>query len=188
MYRNFGKRLLDIFLSAGALILLSPVMLAVAIAIRREDKGPALFRQVRVGRYGRPFTLMKYRSMPVNTGNVPSAKASTMRITKIGKFIRRTNIDELPQLFNIIKGDMSVVGPRPALANQKELCALREKLGANRCAPGLTGLAQINSYDYMPETQKAAWDAKYCAEVSLLGDLKIILHTFSYLRKPPPVY
>lgn len=163
-------------------------MLAVAVAIRLEDKGPALFRQVRIGRYGRPFEVMKFRSMPVNAGDVPSAKAITMRITKIGTFIRRTNIDELPQLFNILRGDMSVVGPRPALSSQRGLCALRARLGLNRCAPGLTGLAQINSYDYMPETEKVAWDATYCAGVSFLGDLEIIFRTFGYLRKPPPVY
>lgn len=188
LYRNFGKRLLDIFLSGAALVVLSPFMLAVAIAIRLEDKGPALFRQVRVGRYGRPFAVMKFRSMPVNAGDVPSAKAITIRITRIGTFIRRTNIDELPQLFNILSGDMSVVGPRPALPSQRELCALREKLEVDRCAPGLTGLAQINSYDYMPENEKVAWDASYCAGVSLLGDLEIIMRTFGYLRKPPPVY
>jgi O-antigen biosynthesis protein WbqP len=187
-YRDFGKRCLDIFLSSAALTVLSPFMLIVAIAIRLEDKGPALFRQIRVGRYGRPFTLMKFRSMPVNVGNLPSAQADDMKITKIGMVIRRTNIDELPQLFDILRGDMSVVGPRPALGSQKELCGLREQLGVNCCAPGLTGLAQINSYDYMPETEKVAWDAAYCASVSLFGDLEIILHTFGYLRKPPPVY
>lgn len=187
-YRDCGKRCLDIFLSSAALLVLGPFMLIVAFAIRKEDKGPALFRQNRVGRYGRPFTVMKFRSMPVNVGDVPSAQANTIKITKIGTVIRRTNIDELPQLFNILKGDMSVVGPRPALASQKELCGLREQLGANCCAPGLTGLAQINSFDYMPETEKVTWDATYCAGVSLLGDLEIILRTFGYLRKPPPVY
>jgi O-antigen biosynthesis protein WbqP len=188
MYRSFGKRLFDIILSGLALTILSPFMLVIAMAICQEDKGPALYRQTRVGRYGRPFTVLKFRSMPVNTGDVPSVQASAVTITQIGRFIRRTNIDELPQLFNILKGDMSIVGPRPALASQEELCTLREQLGALRCAPGLTGLAQINSYDYMPETEKVALDATYCAGISLFGDLGIVLRTFGYLRKPPPIY
>jgi len=189
MYRRFGKRILDILLSCLALAILSPVLLVVALAIRLEDGGPALFRQQRVGRWGKPFVLFKFRSMPVNTVNVPSAQAaSAVKITRVGAFIRRTNIDELPQLINILRGDMSIVGPRPALATQEELCALREKLGVYRCAPGLTGLAQVNSYDGMPDTEKATWDAEYCRNVTFWTDIVIILRTFVYLLKPPPTY
>lgn len=188
MYRDYGKRVLDAFVSGATLLVLSPLMLLVVVAIRLEDGGPALFRQIRVGRNREPFTVLKFRSMPVNTGDIPSAAAGAARITRVGAFIRRTNIDELPQLINILRGDMSIVGPRPALAKQEELCALREAKGVLRCKPGLTGLAQINSYDGMPDTEKAAWDARYCAKVTLIGDVKIILRTFGYLLKPPPVY
>lgn len=188
MYRRYGKRLLDIFLSGIASLVLSPVMILVAVAILLEDGQPVLFRQRRVGHKGEPFTVLKFRSMPVNTGDIPSAQANTARITRIGAIIRRTNIDELPQLFNIFRGDMSIVGPRPALASQKELCELRERQGVLQCKPGLTGLAQINSYDGMPDTEKAAWDAQYCNHVTFLNDVRIILRTFLYLLKPPPVY
>lgn len=188
MYARFGKRLFDLLAAAVALIVLSPLMLLVGIAIRLEDGGPALFRQKRVGQDGKPFVLFKFRSMPVNTGDIPSAQASNVKVTRVGTFIRRTNIDELPQLINILRGDMSVVGPRPALPSQKTLCDLRRSLGVLRCKPGLTGLAQINSYDGMPETEKASWDAKYCEQITLVGDLAIIFRTFGYLRKPPPVY
>lgn len=188
MYRRWGKRVLDILLSGAALLALSPLMLLAALTIRLEDGGPALFRQVRVGCNREPFTVLKFRSMPVNTGDIPSAEAGAARITRVGAFIRRTNIDELPQLINIFRGDMSIVGPRPALAKQEALCDMREAKGALRCKPGLTGLAQINSYDGMPDTEKTAWDAQYCANVTLIGDVKIILGTFRYLLKPPPVY
>jgi len=188
VYHRYGKRLLDIFLSGFALLLLCPVMLLVALAILIEDGKPVLFRQQRVGHRGAPFTVLKFRSMPVNTGDVPSAQAKSIRITRVGAIIRRTNIDELPQFLNIFRGDMSIVGPRPALASQKELCELRERQGVLRCKPGLTGLAQINSYDGMPDKEKATWDAQYCAHVTFFNDVRIILRTFLYLLKPPPVY
>lgn len=188
MYFRYGKRLLDLFLSGIALLMLSPAMLLVALAILIDDGRPILFRQKRVGRDGQLFTILKFRSMPVNTGDIPSAQARSARVTRVGAFIRRTNIDELPQLFNIFRGDMSIVGPRPALPSQVELCELRERFGVFRCKPGLTGLAQVNSYDGMPETEKAAWDAQYCVQVTFLNDVRIILRTFLYLLKPPPVY
>lgn len=188
MYSHYLKRFIDIGIAGSLLILLSPIMLIVALAIRREDGGPALFRQHRVGRNGKLFTIYKFRSMPVNTKQVASAAATTLTVTKVGTIIRRTNLDELPQLFNILLGDMSIVGPRPALATQVELCELRKQQGVNQLKPGLTGLAQIRSYDGMPETEKARWDALYAKSVSLLTDLKIILSTFFYLLKPPPVY
>ena len=188
MYKRFGKRTLDILLSGVALLIFSPLMLLIALAIRLEDGGPVLFRQVRVGRDRKPFTILKFRSMPIDTGDIPSAQARYVRITRVGAFIRRTNIDELPQLINIFRGDMSIVGPRPALPAQEELCAMREAKGVFRCKPGLTGLAQINAYDGMPDAEKAAWDAQYCSNVTFIGDLKIILDTFGYLLKPPPTY
>jgi O-antigen biosynthesis protein WbqP len=188
MYQLIGKRIMDLTLSGLAIIGLSPILLIAALAIRREDGGPALFKQERVGRDGRSFTVFKFRSMPVNTGDIPSSQAGSVRITRVGKFIRRANIDELPQLFNIFRGAMSIVGPRPALTSQTEHCAMRSQHGVDRCAPGLTGLAQINSYDGMPEVEKVRWDAQYARSVSFVGDIGVILRTFLYLRKPPPTY
>jgi len=188
MYQRFFKRVLDLVLSGIALLALSPIMLLTAIAIRLEDGGPILFSQQRSGRDGKLFRVLKFRSMLINAGDLPSAQARTLPITRVGKIIRRTNIDELPQLMNIFAGDMSIVGPRPALPSQAALLEMRRTNGAIHCKPGLTGLAQINSYDNMPEEEKANWDGIYAAKVSLLTDVGIILRTFRYLTKPPPVY
>jgi O-antigen biosynthesis protein WbqP len=188
MYRNFLKRTLDILLSASSLLALSPLMAAVAILIKLEDGGSVLFRQERVGKNGGRFEFLKFRSMPPDAANVPKTEAGEIPITRIGKIIRRTNIDELPQLFNILRGDMSIVGPRPAIRAQEALCRLREQSGAIGCLPGLTGLAQVNAYDGMPESEKAEWDGKYAAELSFVADLKIIFRTVAYLTRKPPVY
>ena len=188
MYRNILKRILDIVLASLALILLSPVMLVVALWIYLEDRGAIFFTQQRIGRGGRTFSFLKFRSMPTSTANVPSPKAKELPVTGIGKIIRRTSIDELPQLFNILMGDMSLVGPRPAIPTQEKLLVLRRKVGADEIAPGLTGLAQVNAYDGMPENEKARWDGEYAATMSFLTDVKIVLRTFAYLTKKPPVY
>lgn len=188
MYEVIFKRGMDLLVSGSALILLSPLMLLAALLIRLHDGGPALFRQQRVGKDGQPFEILKFRSMPVNTANVPSAHARTLTITPVGKVLRRTNIDELPQLICIFRGDMSLVGPRPSLAAQTELNALRRENGAIRCKPGLTGLAQVNGYDGMPETEKARWDGVYARRITFFGDLAVIFKTFAYLLKRPPVY
>lgn len=188
MYRRFGKRLVDIALAAAALLALLPLLALVAIIIKVEDGGSVIFRQRRIGRGMQPFMLLKFRSMRENVGDVPSERARTLPITRIGKLIRRTNIDELPQLVNILRGDMSVVGPRPALPSQTELIALREANGAFTVRPGLTGLAQVNAYDNMPACHKAEFDGTYAARITLWGDMGIILRTFVYLTKPPPTY
>lgn len=188
LYQEYGKRVLDVGVSATALLVLSPIMLATALLIRIEDKGPALFRQTRVGRDGVPFTLTKFRSMPVDTRHVPSAEAAKLKVTRIGRFLRRSNIDELPQLLNILRGDMSVVGPRPALPSQTTLLELRNSVAAMSVRPGLTGLAQVSSYDGMPESAKAEFDGRYASNVTLWNDLKIIVRTFGYLTRRPPVY
>jgi O-antigen biosynthesis protein WbqP len=180
MYRAHVKRWIDVVLALAGLLVAGPVMLIVAAAIRLEDGGPALFRQTRVGKDGAPFTLFKFRSMPVATPNVPSTQASQLTVTRVGRFIRRTNLDELPQLINVLRGDMSIVGPRPALAVQEDLLAERRRNGAAACRPGLTGLAQINSYDGMPVDEKALWDGRYAGQVTL--------RTFGYLSRRPPVY
>jgi O-antigen biosynthesis protein WbqP len=188
MYRNLLKRVLDIVAALFALIVLSPIMLIVAIRVFLEDRGPIFFTQNRVGKNGQTFKFMKFRSMPVDTGDVESAKAGELKVTAIGKIIRRTNLDELPQLINILKGDMSIVGPRPAIPAQENLCALRKQNGADEIAPGLTGLAQVNAYDGMPENEKAKWDGEYAASVSFLNDAKIVARTVGYLTRKPPVY
>jgi O-antigen biosynthesis protein WbqP len=188
MYSSYGKRLLDIILAAIALLILSPLMLLIALAIYLEDGASPLFRQQRVGQKGKLFELLKFRSMAVNAAQVPSAQANSLSITRIGQFIRRTNIDELPQLINILRGDMSIVGPRPALPSQIDLCSLRERNGSTGCKPGLTGLAQVNSYDNMPDLEKGEWDGKYASKISFWGDVTIIFRTFGYLTKKPPVY
>lgn len=188
IYQAFLKRVLDIGLSAVALLLLSPVMALVGIAVRLEDGGPALFRQERVGRGGMRFRIYKFRSMAVNVGDLPSASAAALKVTHVGRFIRRTNLDELPQLVNILVGDMSVVGPRPALPSQEALTDLRRANGAMACRPGLTGLAQVSSYDGMPEDEKAAYDGTYASGITFAGDLWIILRTFAYLAHRPPTY
>jgi len=188
MYRSFFKRLIDILIAFPSILMLSPIIIVTAIIVKLQDGGPAIFKQARVGFKGQDFTLLKFRSMPVNTANVASSETKVLKITPFGKFIRRSNIDELPQLFNILRGDMSIVGPRPALASQKELVDLRMENGAYKCKPGLTGLAQINSYDNMPVSVKAEWDIKYSKKISFSNDLKIILLTFGYLLKPPPTY
>ncbi|MGH9820914.1 MAG: sugar transferase [Pyrinomonadaceae bacterium] len=188
MYRTFFKRVLDLTFSAVALILLSPLILIVSLAIYLEDRGSIIFRQRRVGAGGSTFEVLKFRSMPESTGDVESARAHGLPVTRVGRFIRRTNIDELPQLVNVLRGDMSIVGPRPSVASQVGLSRLREANGSIRCLPGVTGLAQIHGYDGMPDDEKAQWDGDYSKTMSFSNDVKIILRTFGYLRKRPPVY
>lgn len=188
VYQRIGKRLLDLFIVVSATLILLPFMLLLAILIKIFDPGPIIFKQKRVGRGGEVFDFYKFRSMPVNTGDLPSDKVGQLNLTWIGKLIRRTNLDELPQLFNVLKGDMSIVGPRPPIPSQTELTELRRDNGALECRPGLTGLAQVSSFDGMSVPEKAAFDGQYANKVTFWGDMSIILRTFVYLLKPPPVY
>ena len=188
IYRAFGKRLLDIACAAVAIALLSPILLVTAILVWFEDGKPILFRQIRMGANHSPFAIIKFRSMPRNTFSVASSEIGTPVVTKIGRVIRRLNIDELPQLVNILRGDMSIVGPRPALPSQIELVGLRDQLGVYSAKPGLTGLAQIRSYDGMSVEEKAAHDSEYAERITFRGDIAIIARTFGYLSKPPPTY
>lgn len=149
MYRVV-KRLLAILISGLAIIIFSPVLLAVAIAIKCDSKGPVLFKQKRIGKDKKHFMIYKFRSMYVDApADMPThmLKDPTAMITKVGAFLRKTSLDELPQLFNIFKGEMAIVGPRPALWNQYDLIAERDKYNANSIRPGLTGWAQINGRD-----------------------------------------
>jgi O-antigen biosynthesis protein WbqP len=188
MYERVGKRLFDIAASSAALVVLSPLLLAVAAAVRLEDGGSPFYVSERVGRDGKPFRFYKFRSMPVDAPSVPSSEARTLVITRVGRLIRRTNIDELPQLLNILRGDMSVVGPRPGIARQAELIELRRANRALACRPGLTGLAQVESYDGMTDDAKAGFDGRYAERVTFGGDVRILVRTLGYLTKPPPVY
>lgn len=188
MYEKFFKRVFDIAVSTVAFFLLAPVMALAAVLIKVFDPGPVIFCQVRVGLDGNKFTFYKFRSMPVNTASVSSDKIGAISLSWVGRFLRRSNLDELPQLFNILKGDMSLVGPRPPIESQIELIELRRETGALSCRPGLTGLAQVNSFDGMSVEEKARFDAEYARNISFFGDVRIILKTFLYLLKPAPVY
>ena len=175
MYRTFFKRLLDISLSGCAIVILSPLLLIIAVAIKIDDPGPVLFRQKRVGIHKTHFSIMKFRTMKMNTPHdVPThlLENPEQYITRVGKFLRKTSLDELPQIFQIFTGKMAVIGPRPALWNQYDLIALREAVGANDVRPGLTGWAQINGRDEIPIAQKAALDGEYVKNLSFLFDCK----------------
>ncbi|ABM00453.1 sugar transferase [Shewanella amazonensis] len=188
MYSKIIKRIFDLFIVLFATVFLFPLLIAVCFLIKVFDPGPIIFKQKRIGRNAKEFDFYKFRSMPVNTGDIPSDKLGSIDITWVGRLIRRTNLDELPQLFNVLKGDMSIVGPRPPIVSQRQLVELRKQNGAIACRPGLTGLAQVSAFDGMTVEQKAAFDAEYARKVSFLTDVKIILRTFTYLLKPPPVY
>lgn len=183
-----GKRSMDIIFAFASTVILSPLLILVAILIKIFDPGPIVFKQKRVGKGGTIFLFYKFRSMPVSTGNLPSDQLGQIKLTWIGKAIRRTNIDELPQLFNILKGDMSIVGPRPPIPSQDKLTIIRQSNGAIFCVPGLTGLAQINSFSGMSVEEKARLDGEYANKLSFRLDVSIILKTFRYLLSPPPVY
>ena len=187
-YQKWGKRLFDITLSVISLVFLSPIFILISLGILIEDGRPVIFKQKRVGKDGKQFIIYKFRSMAKDVGDIPSAEAKNVYITRVGKLIRRLSFDELPQLVNVLKGDMSIVGPRAALPSQARLCQLRKELGVMTLRPGLTGLAQVNSYDGMPEDEKAKWDFAYAKNVSFVADLNIIIRTFLYMLKPPPVY
>ena len=188
MYLKVGKRVFDLFFAFLALVTLFPFLVFTAVLVRYFDSSPVIFYQMRIGQNGKLFELYKFRSLPINTDNISSDKLGKIKIGLIGRFIRRTNIDELPQLYNILKGDMSLVGPRPSLQNQHELISLRRANGALLCRPGLTGLAQVESFNGMTVAEKAELDGTYAHSITFINDLKIILRTFKYLIGPPPVY
>jgi lipopolysaccharide/colanic/teichoic acid biosynthesis glycosyltransferase len=177
------KRLMDVVVSFAALLLLSPVLLAVAIAVMLEDGSPVLFRQVRVGRGGREFGIYKFRSMVKNAAAVgPYHTASDdPRITRIGRFIRRTSLDELPQLLNVLAGDMSLVGPRPDVPAQRTLYTAADWQARCSVRPGITGLAQALLRSAATPQQRLDLDLRYVREHSLGLDLKIIAWTLGRL-------
>lgn len=178
---SFFKRALDIFCSFLAILLLTLPMLIVAIAIKCDSKGPVFFKQNRIGKNKKIFKILKFRSMYTDTDpNAPTHELgnAASHITKVGKFIRKTSIDELPQLFNIFIGQMSFVGPRPALWNQDDLIAERDKYHANEIKPGLTGLAQISGRDELEIPVKAKFDGVYVQKRSFFYDIGLLFKTF----------
>lgn len=186
MYRNIFKRLLDIVLSTGGIVVLAVPMGLVALAIKIDSKGPVFFKQKRVGLNKEHFEILKFRTMRTDTPkDVPTHELSDPQrwITKVGKILRKTSLDELPQLFNIFKGEMSVIGPRPALWNQYDLIDEREKYGANGVRPGLTGLAQISGRDELEISVKAKIDGEYVEKMSFIFDCKCFIKTISSVLK-----
>ena len=173
------KRAADVVLAGLGLVVCSPLMLAIAIAIRLDTPGPVLFSQRRIGRGTGEFAILKFRSMGVGTPDNATHLVSPgqVSVTRVGRVIRRTSLDELPQLWNILTGDMTLVGPRPALYNQYDLIALRQEAGVNALKPGLTGWAQINGRDEIPMDQKVAYDREYLDRLSVLFDVKILALT-----------
>ena len=180
MYRKFFKRALDIILSGLGLIVLSPVFLIVALLIKLEDKGPIFFTQKRVGIHKSYFNILKFRTMRVDTPHDMPTHLLTdpeQWITRVGKVLRKTSLDELPQIFQIFTGRMSIIGPRPALWNQYDLIAERDKYGANDILPGLTGWAQVNGRDELEIDVKARYDGEYAEKLSFMMDVKIFFMT-----------
>ena len=188
IYAHYGKRALDIFVSATLLFALRPALILLAIGVKISSPGPAIYRQMRTGRNGKLFQLLKFRSMPANTKEVASDLLGDVELQPFGRFIRRISADELPQLVNILRGDMSLVGPRPPLPSQVDLIRERQRNGSIAFRPGLTGLAQIRGFDGMTVAQKAGYDLAYCQTVSFWRDLLILARTFAYLLRPPPTY
>ena len=178
MYRKFGKRLMDLVLSGIALIPLSVVYLILAIAIKIDDPGPVFFRQKRVGIHKNHFEIMKFRTMKMETPrDMPThmLKNPEQYITRVGGFLRKYSLDELPQILQIFTGKMSIVGPRPALWNQFDLIEERDKYGANDVRPGLTGWAQINGRDELPIDVKARLDGEYVEKMGFFFDIKCMI-------------
>jgi len=174
------KRGLDAVAAAVLLAGFALPMVVIAIAIRLDSEGPALFRQRRSGRGSREFVIFKFRTMAAGTPDLAShliAENAARRITRLGGFLRRTSLDELPQLINILRGDMSLVGPRPALFNQDDLIAMRQRAGIDALRPGVTGWAQINGRDDIPMDRKVAYDLHYLERCSAAMDLLILVRT-----------
>ncbi len=187
MYQKYIKRFIGFMLAIILTVFVSPILLLISLAIKCESRGPVLFKQKRVGIHRELFEIYKFRSMRIDT---PKDCATHLLqnpesyITKVGRFLRKTSLDELPQLFNIIKGDMAWVGPRPALWNQYDLIEERDKYSANDVMPGLTGWAQINGRDELEIPVKAKLDGEYVKRQSFLFDCRCFLGTFlSVLRQ-----
>ena len=186
MYKHFFKRIIDILLSLIGIVILIPLWFILSIAIFVTDPGPIFFTQKRVGKNKKIFKILKFRTMKTSTPHdMPThlLENPEQYITKVGKFLRKTSLDELPQIFNIFIGQMSIIGPRPALWNQDDLIAERDKSGANDVRPGLTGWAQINGRDELEIADKARLDGEYVERMSFLFDCKCFFGTIGSVLK-----
>lgn len=184
------KRVFDCALAALLLVAVSPVIIILAILVRISSNGPAIFIQSRVGLHASVFNCYKLRTMIVGTINVPTHLAEVSHVTAIGKFLRRTKLDELPQLWNVLRGDMSLVGPRPCLPTQSELICERRRRGVLNIRPGITGLAQIRGVDMSDPVLLAKIDAEYLRDSNFIYDLKILFRTIfegGKRQKPKPL-
>ena len=180
------KRVADFTLSLCGVIVLSPLLTALAVLIKLDSKGPIFFKQKRIGKNKTYFYIYKFRTMRTDTPkDTPTHLLSTpdAYITRMGHFLRKTSLDELPQIINILKGEMAIIGPRPALWNQYDLIAERDKYGANDILPGLTGWAQINGRDELPISVKAKYDGDYVQKMSFYFDCKCFFGTIKYVAK-----
>jgi O-antigen biosynthesis protein WbqP len=180
------KRVIDFILSLLAIILLFPIWIVLVIAIKLDSKGPVLFRQKRVGKYKKHFYILKFRTMRIDTpSDTPThlLPDPDQYITRVGSFLRKTSLDELPQIFNILAGQMAIIGPRPALWNQYDLIEERDKYKANDILPGLTGWAQINGRDELPIKVKARLDGQYIEKMGPIMDLKCFFGTITSVLK-----
>lgn len=180
-----NKRVLDVVLSTIAIIVFAIPMMIVALLIKLDSRGPVVFKQQRPGKKKEMFNIYKFRTMKTDTPNVSTEDLGdpSLYITKLGLFLRKSSLDELPQLFNIIMGNMSIVGPRPALYNQYELIEMRDKVDANSIRPGLTGYAQVMGRDFISDQEKVAYDKFYIENMSLWLDMKIIWWTIKSVVK-----
>lgn len=179
------KRIFDFIMSLLAIIVFLPIIIIISVIIKLTSSGPIFFKQRRIGKDNIEFNILKFRTMRIDTPNVATHLLENPEqwITPIGKFLRKTSLDELPQLINIIKGDMSIVGPRPALYNQEDLKEMRTEYGIEKLVPGLTGWAQINGRDELELEDKVALDKEYLEKKNILFDVKIIFKTLlSVLR------
>lgn len=174
------KRLTDLLISLVAALFLAPLLLAIAIAIKLDSSGPVIFCQRRFGRDGRFFDIYKFRTMHTGTPDLPTDQMQKLPspVTRVGRVLRSSSLDELPQIFNVIKDDMSIVGPRPALYNQTRLTEMRQSAGVLRFPPGITGWAQVNGRDELPDDIKVSMDKWYCDNWNYCLDWKIIFMTF----------
>ena len=189
MYRYFFKRCLDILLSLIGIIVLAIPMIIIAIAVKCDSKGPAIFSQIRSGRNGKPFRLFKFRSMRIDApSDVATRDLQGNNITKVGHFLRKTSLDELPQMFCILIGTMSIIGPRPVVLKEEELLNYRKQFGADKVRPGLTGLAQVQARDNLTDMHlKAEIDGIYANKITFWGDIKIFVKTIFKVLKQDDV-
>lgn len=186
MYKRFFKRMIDVFISFFGIVFLALPMLVIALAIKIDSKGPILFKQKRVGKNKKLFNILKFRTMRIDTPHdAPTHELQDPKkwITRVGGLLRKTSLDELPQIFNIFIGQMSIIGPRPALWNQYDLIEERDKYGANDIKPGLTGWAQINGRDELEINVKAKFDGEYVEKMSFAFDCKCFFGTILSVLK-----